>query len=609
MPPVCDHGRLPGSKSCHGKTIAGFLLTAYARRDRTYNSEGFVNGEKRSWTSDGSKPMILLKQKDGQISSYTNKGPCSSNCSKTCGVHNHRFIDGSTGIKHRGLYTNRCLGIKGRKHPDKGATQRASSMPGRAAPNVTESKADEQRSDTQPCRRQTEKQPHKGATQRASSMPGKAPPTADKSTADEQRSDTQPCQSKMLEELVDCFGSGVQRAVTVNSESLHPTLASKQAALQDGLKLVYETGGRALADKGPQAILEKAVTDAVPASLREAVMSEAAEAFCNAEGLASERSCSAGESLLKRACQAGLDKAGVPLAVDRFINESTCKGLELAGGSKISAGIREKAGEAVLQDGTAVCQHQTEKGIQFRVGGGTALDVCVGTHVPVLSELASAVGLSGNVGKTERVETHTKSSQLSSSSSSTHETMDGIAGGMDILGVEMLNLDTGVSNKQLLKEESSLTSSTKEQTSSVSLKLLGKEVHSVSFSEVSDYERTGIFESKQVHTQTSSWNVMGAKVHSQEHLRHEERRSFTGSSTRTQDNRNGILTETEGYGVFGMNILEVKKTTVQDVATVPSKSERLGKEPVPEVVGAKIQENPHSFKQECQPSEACSRSG
>ena len=369
----------------------------------------------------------------------------------------------------------------------------------------------------------------------------------------------------------------MQNAVRVNSASLHPTFASKQAAMQHGLKTICETTGRALADKGPSAMLEKS---AVPASVQETL--QAASAFCNAEGSTLERLHATGETvaepLLLKACEAGLEKGGVPLAPTGFINEPTCKGLELAGGSSISAGVREKTGEAVLKDGTAVHQQQTETGVQFRVGGGTVLDVCAGTHVPVASELASAIGLSGNVGRTERQETHAKSSMLSSSSSSTHETIDGVAGGLDVLGVEMLNCDTGVSQKRLLKEESSLTSSTKEETFGHAVKVLGTDVMSSSNSKTSAYDRTGVFESKQVHTETSNLKVMGATVSCQEHFRHEERRSFAGSSTKIQDNRNGIRTETEGYGAFGMNILEVK-TTVKDVAAeVPSKSESLGED-------------------------------
>ena len=150
-PRVCDHRGAIGSQGRHGKSIAGFLLTAYARRDRRYSAAGFAKGVKHTRTSDGRSRMILLKQKDGSISSYTNKGPCSSQCPKTCGEHNHRFYDGSTRMKHRGPYKSKCTGTRHQapKSPDEGAAQHQS-MPGKVPPRTPKSNADEQRPDTQP---------------------------------------------------------------------------------------------------------------------------------------------------------------------------------------------------------------------------------------------------------------------------------------------------------------------------------------------------------------------------------------------------------------------------------------------------------------------------
>merc|ERR1712124_130145 len=96
-----------------------------------------------------------------------------------------------------------------------------------------------------------------------------------------------------------------------------------------------------------------------------------------------------------------------------FINEPDQLGFEFTGGTMLSAGCRKRCGQE-LKDGTEMIATQTEIGMPFRLGAGTVLASVLAAQgapcfaVEAAPSLGSVVGLSGNLGVTERVEVSRK---------------------------------------------------------------------------------------------------------------------------------------------------------------------------------------------------------
>ncbi|CAE7539975.1 unnamed protein product, partial [Symbiodinium sp. CCMP2456] len=142
---------------------------------------------------------------------------------------------------------------------------------------------------------------------------------------------------------------------------------------------------------------------------------------------------------------------------------------------------RDRYGSGQLADGTTVTRSSHEEGVQLRAGAdleelslGTAL-AASGNPSALLSGLGSAVGISGNIGVTERAHL----AQRPDGSYSQHaEAVHGFAGGVDVVGVEKLNLDTGratVSSKE--HEKAALCGSRTTETLE-ELRVLGQKVAS-----------------------------------------------------------------------------------------------------------------------------------
>ncbi|CAE7903075.1 unnamed protein product, partial [Symbiodinium necroappetens] len=206
------------------------------------------------------------------------------------------------------------------------------------------------------------------------------------------------------------------------------------------------------------------------------VAGSALGAFAASSGSCQERLAKAaqatGKGAVVQAAGSVLAGAGVPLCPTKVINEEGRKGMEFAGGSMVSFGQRDRYGSGQLAD-TTVTRSSHEEGVQVRAGLGTAL-VASGNPSALLSGLGSAVGISGNIGVTERAHLV----QRPDGSYSQHmEAVHGFAGGVDVVGVEKLNLDTGhatVSSKE--HEKAALCGSRTTQTEE--LRVLGQKVAS-----------------------------------------------------------------------------------------------------------------------------------
>ncbi|CAE7833257.1 unnamed protein product [Symbiodinium sp. CCMP2592] len=218
------------------------------------------------------------------------------------------------------------------------------------------------------------------------------------------------------------------------------------------------------------------------------VAGSALGAFAASSGSCQERLAKAaqatGEGAAVQAAGSVLAGAGVLLCPTKLINEEGRKGMEFAGGSMVSVGQRDRYGSGQLADGTTVTRSSHEEGVQLRAGTdlsdwlmrlGTAL-AASGNPSALLSGLGSVVGISGNVGVTQR--SHLVE-RMDGSYSQHAEALHGFAGGVDVVGVEKLNLDTGhatVRSKE--HEKAALCGSRTTETVEEELRVLGQKVAS-----------------------------------------------------------------------------------------------------------------------------------
>ena len=167
-----------------------------------------------------------------------------------------------------------------------------------------------------------------------------------------------------------------------------------------------------------------------------------------------------GQAALVHGAGKALAMAGVPLRPTNLINEKQRKGIEFAGGSMVSVGCRDRIGSAQLLDGSQISKSQHEEGAQLRVGqglrrflfwhvwqtsrfhsvsvhvfsshaGGGTIVSAVAPEATFVSGLASAVGISGNLGETQRSQ-HVQRSD--GGFKQKEETLNGFAGGVDVCG-------------------------------------------------------------------------------------------------------------------------------------------------------------------------------
>ena len=194
------------------------------------------------------------------------------------------------------------------------------------------------------------------------------------------------------------------------------------------------------------------------------VTGQALGAAITSDGPLPERLVHAAEACGKAALVHGAGKAfaktGVPLCPTDLINEKQRKGIEFAGGSMVSVGCRDRIGSAQLLDGSQISKSQHEEGAQLRVGqglrrflfwhvwqtsrfhsvsvhvfsshvGGGTIVSAVAPEATFVSGLASAVGISGNLGETQRSQ-HVQRSD--GGFKQKEETLNGFAGGVDVCG-------------------------------------------------------------------------------------------------------------------------------------------------------------------------------
>ncbi|CAE7263301.1 unnamed protein product, partial [Symbiodinium sp. KB8] len=109
--------------------------------------------------------------------------------------------------------------------------------------------------------------------------------------------------------------------------------------------------------------------------------------------------------------------------------------VDFAGGHSLSVGQRRRSGHEIARDETNMSSSQVERGVQFRCG---------------IPQTAGIVGVGGNLGRTETTEQLVRKN---GSKKTTHGVLDGFKGGVDVLGVEVLNLDTGASQSHSLEQE------------------------------------------------------------------------------------------------------------------------------------------------------------
>ncbi|CAE6935242.1 unnamed protein product [Symbiodinium sp. CCMP2592] len=236
------------------------------------------------------------------------------------------------------------------------------------------------------------------------------------------------------------------------------------------------------------------------------IAGRAAGAFLTSEGSCADRLANAagaaGEGALVQAAGIAMVKSGVPLCPMGLINEDGRKGVDFAGGSSLSVGHRDRFGADVKENGTQISQSQHEEGVQLRVGLGTVLSATGAGSLA--SGIGSAVGVSGNLGRTERV----RHEQKPDGSYKLHsETVHGFAGGVDVAGVEQLNLDTGKANVQDVEhEKTSRFSSCTTETNKEDIRILGQTLASkeVAFKQT----REGLLSSKKVEVDCKTHHVV-----------------------------------------------------------------------------------------------------
>ena len=134
------------------------------------------------------------------------------------------------------------------------------------------------------------------------------------------------------------------------------------------LEKAVATAGTSLALSASQEVASGVMGAVCVAS----VAGRALGAYVTSNGSCPERPVqaaqAAGEATITQGAGTLLAQAGVPLCPTSVINEDGRKGLEIAGGSMVSVGQRDRLGSEQLADGTAVSRSSHEEGLQFRAG-------------------------------------------------------------------------------------------------------------------------------------------------------------------------------------------------------------------------------------------------
>lgn len=149
----------------------------------------------------------------------------------------------------------------------------------------------------------------------------------------------------------------------------------------------------------------------------------------------------------------------MPLGV---INEEGRKGVNFSGGSAISGGVRTKEGSKVTEDGTSIDMNAQEKGMQLRLGGGLVgapVGAAVGggvagpagafTGMVAGSGVGALTGIGGNVGLTKRESVEETAAGMKKK---VQERVKGFGGGLDVVGVEWANMDTGMRKRRIFEQ-------------------------------------------------------------------------------------------------------------------------------------------------------------
>eukprot|EP00928_Gymnodinium_smaydae_P098953 TRINITY_DN931_c0_g1_i1.p1 TRINITY_DN931_c0_g1~~TRINITY_DN931_c0_g1_i1.p1 ORF type:complete len:644 (-),score=126.67 TRINITY_DN931_c0_g1_i1:140-2071(-) len=159
-----------------------------------------------------------------------------------------------------------------------------------------------------------------------------------------------------------------------------------------------------------------------------------------------------GAGLALRAAVGGA--APLPMGI---INEEGRKGVQFSGGTAISGGTREKTGVFQKEDGTAGEMAQKERGMQMRLGGGligapagAALGGFAGAVIG--SGVGSLAGVGGTVGKSTKSTLETVGEGADAVKKGETTKLKGFAGGLDVVGAEWANLDTGMRKRQTFIE-------------------------------------------------------------------------------------------------------------------------------------------------------------
>lgn len=224
------------------------------------------------------------------------------------------------------------------------------------------------------------------------------------------------------------------------------------------LKAAAETSGRALGCAGASAVADRGVqgmanllgSDSGLAGTAALLSGKALGAALEARGKAlTEDEVSQGLRVVRNAAAEAAALEVVKLGMEavigsaaplprEIVNEPNRKGIEFCGGHSISYGTRQKSNA----DGSRTTRQQ---GTQFRVGGGIVASIVGGASmgpvgVAIGNAVGSLVGVGGNIGETvSTCVTQLNDGSLVRSS----QTLKGFCGGLDIVGVEWLNLDTG----------------------------------------------------------------------------------------------------------------------------------------------------------------------